>query len=229
MSKETSTFDSFWQDSINKMATLEGELKESALETCKSIPDENVENWAKSGISKIKTIKTPECFDAFCHSFIISLIMWTLDDVNSRLNVLVEIFNNAIQELNVEKFVGYLLEDCSAIFSAAEAESPIDMNVFLGIQSPVFAYCVGHNEHSGKVAEIWFYAICGARGTMIFGENKQKALNYFKLMNHAFFQNAVLPISPDIAPGEAVEQSFLDMQKQIRSAIAAIANEIDTL
>jgi len=114
------------------------------------------------------------------------LIEWTFSDLDSYLNVSVEIINDAINTINAGIFVSALLEETSTVFSAAESESPIDMNVFLAIQSPLFAYSVSQKENSNVITEKWFNVICADRGVMIFGANKQKALDYFKIMNQLY-------------------------------------------
>ena len=46
-------------------------------------------------------------------------------------------------------------------------------------------------------------------------------------MNHAFFQDAVFPISMDVLQGSPVSSKFRKIQEQIRSAIAAVAVQIE--
>ena len=121
------------------------------------------------------------------------------------------------------------MEETGSVFVSAEEETPLDMNIFLALQAPIYAYCVGHNEKSGEVSNIWFGTICSEKGLNVFGNNLKKALDYFKLMYHAFFQNAILPSAPEVPQGELVEASFLEMQKQLKSTIAAIATEMDDL
>ena len=230
---DPSEFDSFWVSAVSKSATLKGDQFLAFVnESCQNISNistENVISWSKSAFTQMSPISDHGHIEAFYRIFIKYLLDWLFTEVQPRLNLVVEIINNGLHMLNVECFVQYLLEEIGILFCQAEEETPFDMNLFLALQAPIYSYCVNHEQNSQAIYECWFYALCASRGATIFGPNKKKALDYFKLMNHAFFQNAVLPLSPDIPPGEPVDPTFLEVQKHLKGAIAALATELDTL
>ena len=231
-SNEITDFEEFWKSAISKSETLKDQFLPLVYESCLNtlnIPPENIISWSSCAFKHMATISDHGHIEAFYRVFIKNLLEWLFTDVQQRLNLVIEVINEALHVLNIECFAQYLLEEIGTLFCQAEEENPYDMNLFLALQSPIYSYCVNNGPNSQSIYECWFYALCASRGATIFGPNKKKALDYFKLMNHAFFQNAVLPLSPQILPGEPVDPTFLEIQKHLKGAIAALATELDSL
>ncbi|EAY02614.1 hypothetical protein TVAG_260740 [Trichomonas vaginalis G3] len=233
-SEETKTkYEEYWgkvADEIKKLENpneIESLLAGNLAETEK-IDKENGFLWFQSLILKMKPIANAHVSGNILKSIIQLMLQWAFVDIDSRMNIAAQIINFLLYNFNSPLVAQTLLDSVSTIFlSHSEDGKPLDMNIFLALQSPVFSYSVSEQENADSVLEIWFFSLCATYASNIFGSDKKLALAYFKLMNHAFFQDAVFPISMDVLQGSPVSSKFRKIQEQIRSAIAAVAVQIE--
>lgn len=228
-------FEKYWIESIpalkeiSDLGALEKALEEKFAQT-EHVDNLNGEFWFRTAVSQLKPILTPENTNLILTVVIKYVLNWTFTDINIRLNPTVEIINFLLffNDFKAKAVASELLNALSERFlKAAENNTPIDMNIFLALQAPAFSFSVGDHPDDEEVLDTWFFSLCNTCATNIFGSDKHLALSYFKLMNHAFFQNAVFPNSPSIYPGTPVPIIYKKIQENIRIAISKIATEID--
>ena len=149
----------------------------------------------------------------------ISEIQQYLEEDLSRLDFFIEAIENCIESPHRILFLNIYAEIFPSFFPDCNS---IDLNFLLAIQSPIFSYCVNRHPDSDEACQLWFHSLASSQGSEIFKDNYELALSYFKIMNHAFFQ-----ISVTTTQAAQQEESFVNAQKAMKSAIVAITTSID--
>ena len=100
-------------------------------------------------------------------------------------------------------------------------QNPVDLNLFLAFQSPIYAYSISKKEQSKDIFYTWFEPLAASLGCDIFKTDYDLAVSYFKLMNHAFFQFSITNMQ------EIKQDPFLvEAQKLMKNAIVTLSNKL---
>jgi len=218
-----------WADLLEKVEKLISIDESTKLfeSYCKEVYTYNKEELVDWIVTGVNSIEKSGRYSIFINIMTDIFLDWLFD--NPILNqyafmsfIEANMKNSSFIE-GIENFAG----DFFRKYQKYEAEMDLDLNILLTVQGPIFYYCISENNKSDFVMNIWFDAISESYGECIFGSNRIKSLKYFKIMNHAFLQSAILPINPDITPGETFSPMIKSILKKIKTAICAIVTELD--
>lgn len=191
---------------------------EEAFQMLHSINEENKLSWLKTSIDSFNEISDENIIRKFFLIYISEIQQYLEEDL-SRLDFFIEAIENCIESPHRILFLNIYAEIFPSFFPDCNS---IDLNFLLAIQSPIFSYCVNRHPDSDEACQLWFHSLASSQGSEIFKDNYELALSYFKIMNHAFFQ-----ISVTTTQAAQQEESFVNAQKAMKSAIVAITTSID--
>lgn len=141
-----------------------------------------------------------------------------LSAVSGSIDACVEAVAGALESERRIEFVPVVYEFACSAHRALERP---DINAFLALQSPVFAYATSGDAQSREVFRLWFGRIAATLGADAFGEDYSCAVAYFKLMNHAFFQSAITSTQ------SAVQDPFLvEAQRLMKEAVVLLSYKL---
>lgn len=214
-------FQPSWTDLLTKVSagsTDASNIIQEAFQTFHSCPEDQRFQWLKTAIESWNKFSDENILRQFFLICINEVWQYLAEDL-SRLNTCIEIIEICIESPHRIVFLNKYAEIFPSFFPDCNS---IDLNLLLALQSPIFSYSVSRHPDSDMVCQLWFHSLSSTQGQAIFKDNNQLALSYFKIMNHAFFQ-----ISITTTQDAQQEDTFVNAQKAMKSAIVVIATRLD--
>jgi hypothetical protein len=207
-------------ESISKMPHPESAKSNlhSAILRFREIPPPDLHAWVVASISTFLS-RAAHLFDLYIEISLSEFSLWLLEDPQTHLDSFIDFLAVALES---ERRIDFVIVLAFLVPHLLAGSNPVDLNFLLAIQSPVFSYCVSGHPDSGDVCERWFHALAGSRGAEIFGEDRESALSYFKMMNHAFLQ-----VSVTTTTTMTQDPVLIAAQDAMRDAIIAISQIVN--
>jgi hypothetical protein len=212
-----------WLDAIESLSKLgDPESAKTGLHSAilrfREIPSRDLHRWVATSMSTFLS-KASHLFGLYIEISLSEFSLWLLEDRESHLDGFIDFLAVALES---ERRIDFVIVFAFLVPQLLTGSDPIDLNFLLAIQSPVFSYCVSHHPDSEEVCERWFHALAGSRGAEIFREDRQSALSYFKMMNHAFLQ-----VSITTATALIQDPVLIAAQDAMHDAIIAISQIVN--
>ena len=184
-----------WQNFIQQSISQDEETFQNKLTeefgNLSTLASNEINVWLEAAVATCNLIEDNEPFvSSFFVCLTINLFKLLSEDIFKYINNIAIFSNNVLASkhglLFIPIYSGNVLQFLQGIGPS------FDLNILLALQSCFFASIVKKYAIAQASWEIWFKPIVDSCGNTIFENDLPKAIAYFKIMNHAFFQSAII-------------------------------------
>lgn len=207
-------------DFINKVKSNEGEaaLSNEFNEIFAKVQEAHLIDNFLPLIQLSSSLENEEQANLFFNICFSCLNEYLTQNVQERLDFYVEAVSISLE---TKYRIVFVLSFSSLMKKFFIDQNPVDLNLFLAFQSPIYAYSISKKEQSKDIFYTWFEPLAASLGCDIFKTDYDLAVSYFKLMNHAFFQFSITNMQ------EIKQDPFLvEAQKLMKNAIVTLSNKL---
>ena len=183
-----------WQSFVQQAHDLDQDTFQSklneGLSPLSTLSSNEINVWLEAAVEACNFFDEDDTFvSSFFQGIILTLFKFLSEDTFKFLNN-IALFGNCV--LNSKHALLFIPNYSENILQFIQTIGPtFDLNILLALQSCFFASITKRYKSSHASWEMWFKPIVDNCGNTIFGDDLPKAIAYFKIMNHAFFQCAI--------------------------------------